>query len=163
MPNPAFELDTSKFDRQLDRLSKLSSRSDEEQLTFNARDMLKSIVYNSPRDTGAMNAGWTNAWHVLGLAGKPNTRRSLAAFKRKSGRTYVPTGSVVDGRKARLQKYVTFTNRTHYRDARGRRVDYPFIVATRIPFMRRAEREIFSKFERRIAQQERKNARRTGF
>ncbi len=70
----ALTIDTRQFEKAARQLSDLSRRSEPEQIRLNARDALRSIAFNSPRRTGAMNAGWWASWRALGANGTPNTR-----------------------------------------------------------------------------------------
>jgi len=176
MANDVFSLDTSGFEGALAQLAARSRRSDAEQIRLNATDILRSIAFNSPRQTGNMNAGWIPAWQALGISGKPNTTRSLAPFtvggkgggakgRPASGNTrqYVPDGAFVDQRATPLLPFFEFVNRSHYINAQGKKIYYPYIVATRKDFMRRAEAEIAQKFERRLEKVKEHDARASGF
>ena len=152
----SFQLDTSRFDSQMRKLASVSTRTDEEIITLNAIDILKSIAYNSPKRTGNMNKGWLPAWNALGAPGTPNTRGKSAG--RAAGRRYVADGSFVDGRSESV-KFFEFVNTSHYIQRTGAKYNYPYPVAAKTGFMRKAEAEISAKFEKRITAQYRKAMR----
>lgn len=150
----AFQFQTAGFEAAMADLAKHSTRTDFEIITMNAGQMLRSIAFNSPRRSGNMNAGWRPAWHRLEIPGTPNTRRSQPHTK--NGRTYVPAGGYHDARKARGEKSFTFINSSHMLDPIKGRVNYPYIVAARTQFMRRAEKEVAAKFQRLLERKYRK-------
>jgi hypothetical protein len=143
------EFDTREFERAMADVARESDRADYEILTMNARTYLKSIVYNTPRDTGATRAGFWGAWESLDMSGSPGTRRSRAPFKRKKRgkRMYIPEGTVRDDRKKRGVKEFEFINKTHYVE-NGKRVYYPYILNARTDFWGKGAEEAAFKFGR---------------
>lgn len=152
----SFHLDTRQFDSQMQKLASVSTRTDEEIITLNARDILRAIAYNSPKRTGNMNSGWVPAWNALGAPGTPNTRGRKP--RKSEARRYVPEGSFIDGRKTSA-KFFEFVNTSHYIQRTGAKYNYPYAVAAKTGFMRKAEAEIAGKFEKRIEAQYRKAMR----
>jgi hypothetical protein len=71
-------------------------------------------------------------------------------FKRKKSqkRTYHPDGAVHDNRAERDEKRFEFINRTHYTDARGKKVYYPYILNAKTDFWGRGAEEAAFKFGR---------------
>ncbi len=126
-----------------------SDRADEEVLTMNAKGLLKSVVYNTPKDTGTTRAGWWPAWNELELSGSPGTRRKMQSWERKSGsRKYVPEGDVTDNRNSKQELSFEFRNRTHYVQRNGKKVYYPYVLNGRTGWMDDAASEATFKFER---------------
>jgi hypothetical protein len=152
----SFQLDSSAFEKQMKALARVSTRTDEEIITLNARDILRSIAFNSPRKTGNMNRGWVPAWDALGATGTPNTGSRKST--KSQARRYVAEGSFVDGRKASV-KFFEFSNSSHYIRKNGVKYRYPVAVATRLGFMRKAEAEVARKFENRLQKQYQKAMR----
>lgn len=161
----SFVLDTSKFESATRELSSLSSSSLEKQVWYNSRMILRSIAWNSPRDTGAMNAGWLPAWNKLKVSGRPNTKLSgttpIQVGKKKSRIKY-PEGSIQDNRKSAVP-HIIMKNTTHEVRADGKKINYPIFVNRRYNFMDKAEAEISDKFEYLIRRKLEQNARRSGF
>lgn len=145
----ALEFDTADFSEALTELAKNSNRSARDLVTMNATGMLKAIVYNSPRLTGTMNGGWMAAWSALDVPGYPkNTPRNKYAktLLAKRGRKYVSDGTFSDNRRSIADPSVTFWNKSHYTEG-GRKVNYPHIVAAKMGFMRKAEKEFEGKLQ----------------
>lgn len=153
----AFEIDTRTFQKAMTELANESTRTDEEIVTMNSRQILRSIAFNSPRRSGNMNAGWNAAWNGLEIPGTPNTRRKKS--HKQGSRTYTPEGTFTDGRRERV-KYTEFTNSSHFTEKSGKRLNYPHIVAARQNFMGKAEAEIAMKMERLLARKYRRMLRR---
>lgn len=144
---PKMEWDTREFEKALAAVIRESDRSDHEIVTMNARTLLKSTVYNTPRDTGTARAGYWPAWKALDMAGSPGTRRRYAPWKKGKHRLMVPQGRVDDQRDAKGEKYVEWGNTTHYRQ-KGKRVNYPYIRAQKDQWLEKAEEEATFKFGR---------------
>jgi hypothetical protein len=161
------EIDTRRFDAAIARLSALSSREIPEQIRLNAGDALQSVVFNSPRRSGNMNAGWWPAWRALNRRGTPNTRLpGTGKIVLKGGREYIADGAVEDHADEH-PGYVVLVNRSHamipVKGGKVRRVNYPYIVDQRKHFIDRGLAEAEAKINRRIEQQLDKRAKRAGF
>ncbi len=153
----AFEIDTRTFEKSMTELANESTRTSQEIVTLNSRQMLRSIAFNSPRRSGNMNAGWNTAWQALEIPGTPNTRRKKS--HKQGSRTYTPEGTFTDGRRERVP-FTEFTNSSHFTEKSGRRVNYPHIVAARQNFMGKAEAEIAINMERLLARKYKRMLRR---
>jgi len=99
----SIEFDTREFDSAIRNLAMESDRTDAEIVTLNAKQLVRSLAYNTPRDTGATRAGFWPAWSGLDMPGSPGTRRKLVPFTKgrrgnAKGRTYVPAGTFTDDR-----------------------------------------------------------------
>jgi len=139
--------DTREFERALRQVAGESDRADHEIVTMNSRTLLKSTVYNTPRDTGTARAGYWPAWQALEMSGSPGTRRAYRTWtKKKSKREMVPEGKVDDRRKEKDPSF-EFVNKTHHREG-GTRTYYPFILNARTNFFGKAEQEAAFKFGR---------------
>jgi hypothetical protein len=118
---------------------------------MNAKTYLKSIVYNTPKWSGATRAGYWPAWNALGMSGSPGTRRSFGKFKMKksNNRTYIPDGYVIDERNNRREKVFVFVNKTHHiSDKTGKKTYYPYEVNQRQDFWGKGAEEAAFKFGR---------------
>jgi len=153
----AFQINTRSFEKAMTELANESTRTDQEIVTLNSKQILRSIAFNSPRRSGNMNSGWFTAWDALGIPGTPNTKRRKP--HKQGSRTYTPEGSFTDGRRQRVP-FTEFTNSSHFTEKSGKRVNYPHIVAARNPFMRKAEAEIAINAEKMLARKYRRNFRR---
>lgn len=140
---------TDELERAMEDVIEESDHADERVLTMNAKGLLKSVVYNTPKDTGTTRAGWWPAWNALELSGSPGTRRQMRTWERRSGaRKYVPEGGVDDNRDSRQELSFEFTNRTHYVQRNGKKIYYPFILNGKTGWMQDAADEATFKFER---------------
>jgi len=155
----SFEWDARELNRAMDAVARESTRADFEIITMNARQLLRAIVYNTPRDTGSARAGFWSAWSALGNSGSPGTRRGPQAWKRKDGREYVPEGTVRDDRQRSGVREFEFVNKTHYIDKRGKKVYYPYILNARSDFWGKGEREATFKFGKVYERLMRKHSR----
>ncbi len=153
----SFEIDTRSFEKVMTQLANESTRTDEEIVTLNSQQILRSIAFNSPRQSGNMNAGWWTAWDALKIPGTPHTRRRKS--HKQGSRTYTPEGTFTDGRRERV-KFTEFTNSSHFTEKNGKRVNYPHIVAANNPFMQKAEAEIAINMEKLLARRYRRMLRR---
>lgn len=143
----SFRMDTRGFERQMDKLAQLSTRSAEEIVTLNSQQIIRSIAYNSPKRSGNMNRGWLPAWNALGAKGTPNTHSRQNPNTRT--RKYVAEGAYIDGRRQK-PAFFEFENGSHA-VINGKRVNYPFIVNARKKFMAKAEAEVAQRFDRMLA------------
>lgn len=139
------EWDTREFEMAMEAVARESDRSDHEIITMNARTLIRAVVYNTPRDTGTARAGYWPAWQALEMAGSPGTRRGYAPWVRGKERMMIPQGTVTDQRNAKGEKFVEWTNSTHYR-AKGKRVNYPYIRNQKDKWLDKAEAEATFKF-----------------
>ena len=161
----SFELDTRKFEGAINEMASLSSSSTERQVWYNARAILRSIAWNSPRRTGAMNAGWLPSWKKLKMSGRPNTKlTNTDSFEvgKKKKRIKHPAGRFDDNRKS-VVPHIIMHNLTTEERSDGKKIYYPAFVANITNFMERAEAEIADKFERNIQRMLERNAKRSGF
>lgn len=142
------EFASAELERAMRDVAQESDRADREVLTMNAVGLLKSVVYNTPKDTGTTRAGWWPAWNALELSGAPGTGRKLRSWTRKGGREYVPEGDVNDNRDNKEELSFEFWNRTHYITKRGKKVYYPYVLNGRTGWMDDAASEATFKFER---------------
>lgn len=140
---------TREFERAMAEISRESDRTDYEIITMNCKTYLRSIVYNTPRDTGAGRAGFWPAWEALDMPGSPGTRRGNQPFTRKKGskRMYVPEGKVRDDRRKRGDKEFEFVNKTHMRRA-GKKVYYLYVLNAKTDFWGKGAEEAAFKFGR---------------
>lgn len=143
-----FDFMSDEAERAMQDVIRESDRSDKEIIDMNSRTLVRSVAFNTPKDTGTTRAGWWPAWNALEMNGSPGTRRNYADWKRRSGREMVPEGDVEDNRRGRGEKSFAFSNSTHYIDKRGKRVNYPYILNAQMGWMDKANEEVEFKFGR---------------
>jgi len=141
------QFDNTELNRAMQDVINESDDTDYEIVTKNARIMLKSIVFNTPRDKGTTRAGYYPAWEALEMKSTPGTRRGYRSFK-QGKRIYVPEGKVNDQRRNKKEPYFEFTNTTHYKSASGNKVYYPYILNSKKDFFGRGAEEAAFKFGR---------------
>jgi len=146
----SMDFDYRQFDRALREVTQESDRADFEIVTMNSRTLAKSLMYNTPIDSGATRAGFWPAWTALGMPGTPGTTRNMTAFevrskKRKTARRYVPDGWAKDERRKPGDPGFAFAVRTHMY-ARGKRINYPYALNARLNFWGAGFREVSFKF-----------------
>jgi len=112
------KLDTREFNKSLNNLIKESSKDDFDILTFNGKQVIRLIAYETPKKSGFGRAGWTASWNEIGNPGKPYTRKAPGKHKRGK-KTYIVSGKMIDNRKDRVNPSVEFVNNTFLLYERG--------------------------------------------
>jgi len=107
-----FDVDTREMDSALRDVVRLSTRTDHEIVSLNARDLLKSLVFNTPYQSGTGRAGWWPAWRALDLPGTPGTSRREGPQSSKRDRHKVAAGTVADKRDDPSEPSIEFANVT---------------------------------------------------
>lgn len=162
--------DTKDMIRAMNEVANESDRSDFEIITANSDTLLKSLVYNTPRDTGSLRAGFWPAWEALEKPGTPGTRKRFRGRTREEdvedlrnrphlNRLYIPDGSVDDKRRVKGEKEFVFVNKTHYIEKSGRRIYYGYILNAKTNFWGKGEREATFKFGRAYDKMLRKHSK----
>ena len=156
------QFDTRRFDEATAQLAKASPKTAFEIVTLNARGLAKSLVYNTPRDTGATRAAFWPAYEALGMPGSPGTSRRMIPFQKKlkrrmsdapgkvklGKRRYVPEGKVIDLRKESGNPSFELIINTHYLTPDGRKVYYPYILDAQVHYWQSGYHEAAQKMER---------------
>lgn len=106
-----FSADFTQMQRAIDAVSRASPRTGAEVVTLNGREFMKKIAFGTPKYTGTGRAGWTPAWRLVGLRGKPYTGKAFGQQKGKLKR-YNADGSVLDERRNWLAPSITVRNDT---------------------------------------------------
>jgi hypothetical protein len=106
-----FSADMTGMQRAIDAVSRESTRTGAQVVTLNGREFMRKIAFGTPKYTGTGRAGWTPAWRLVGLRGKPYTGKAFGAQKGKIKR-YNASGSVTDDRGKILAPSITVRNDT---------------------------------------------------
>lgn len=106
-----FSADFTGMQRAIDAVSRESKRTGAEVVTLNGREFMRKVAFGTPKYTGTGRAGWTPAWRLVGLRGKPYTGKAFGAQKGKIKR-YTADGSTLDERGKWLAPSITVRNDT---------------------------------------------------
>ena len=134
MADVSWQIDDTQMRRVMDELERESVLADYEIVTTNARTLLRSVVFNTPKQTGRGRAGWWPAWRALEMAGTPGTRfkdephrfppgRSAGVGQRDK-RLYKPRGTVDDRRNETGKASFAFENETVVVSKEGTELEY---------------------------------------
>jgi len=141
--------DTREFERAMAELANESDRSDTEIVTFNGRTLIRSLVHNTPRDTGNTRAGFWPAWEALEMAGTPGTRRRFGEWSTDyRGRKLTSAGTVDDRRDKQGEQSIGWVVKSYLIDAKGKIVPYPYVLNAKKDFWGAGLREASFKFGR---------------
>lgn len=167
--------DLSSLQKQFNELSRTSSRTIQQQNAMNSQMVMRSVMFNTPRQRGktggSLRAGWQPAYMSAQAPGKGGTRKRAGEeyryFKNRAGdRTYYPVGKVDNQNNNKWRPYFAFSNstylkfnnlekleRTKYMKRLGKYVDgsgrfwYGEYALRKSNFMRKAEQEVSRKIE----------------
>jgi hypothetical protein len=133
-------LDTSELEKAFDAIARESVKADAEIVTYNARQLLRNIVHETPFKKGYLRSGWTPAWNALEMPGGP----PLAWFPtgehpEGSKRKRVVDGTYDDSRRKKSTPSFAVFNRTHaVTGASGRKLYYGWVLDAKERWMQRA-------------------------
>jgi len=146
-----FEMIDKEFNNALRRLSLESKRAASEVITFNARDFLKSLKFNTPKRTGNGRAGWWPAWRALDMPGSPSRRQTGKRKIRFRGlvQEYTADGRIDDQRTNRINPYFEFSNEATVTDNKtGKQIRYLWVHNARSGFLDKSKQEATFKYNR---------------
>jgi len=146
-------VDIREMERAMDAIARESVKADAEIVTANARNILKSVVFNTPRLTGSGRAGWWDGWQALEMPGSPGTNVRPGVPNHVGKRLhYYPKGTVRDERgKVGEASFETTNGTTVVRvgkksGKRSRPIGYLYLLDQHVHFMDYAAREASWKF-----------------
>lgn len=146
-----FNLDDKLFQQSLKKVSLASHRSAYDVITFNSRDFLRALKFNTPKSTGNGRAGWWPAWIALDMPGNPSRRKTGTSIIRFKGQKneYTAEGRVDDKRSQALDPYFEFSNESTVTDKKtGKQIRYLWVVNSKKNFMGKAKQEAAFKFDK---------------
>ena len=169
----SLQFDNKALQKAFNKLSNTSSRSLQKQQEMNSQQVMKSVMFNTPRSRrfprGHLRGGWLPAYQSSGAPGTGGTsKRPGVKYEynkgKKSERTYHVEGNVINQNHKKWRGYFEFENKTHVRFPQnntyrtkyyesaaewvGNRLYFGHLWNRRNKFMEKAQQEVVHKIER---------------